>query len=140
MESRYDVARTWLQDATTRHPNLSGADLAKALIRDFISAQNSTIYSYDCSFNPEGLPQSCFIERELSAYHRMMASLSVLDDQEINRVLMSVQDRDFDESTFAVTSVADVKAWRDETVGRCIADVLVEEGFERAKSSQRHCG
>ena len=133
--SDYESTHTWLQDAESLHEGLKGVDLAEALVRDFIAASDDLLYSYDCSFNPEGLPRKHFIEREMRAEHRMMAALSVLDEEALSRVLTVAQQRDFDGSSFPVSNVDRVNAWREQNAGRSIADVLSDGSFTPPSSS-----
>lgn len=104
---------TWQQYALMCYP---GEALARAgrTIKRCIDAGWAVTYGYDCTSNPEGIPQDELYKVEDDARQLMLGALSMLTDDEIDTAIQGNKDRDFDGSSFTVTSLGDVQRWRAE--------------------------
>ena len=86
--------------------------IAEEAVSYYIGASFDREFSYDCNVNPENLSDAVLSQRLDDARAEMINALAALDDTEAAGVLQRVQQRDHDNSLFAVVMLDDVREHR----------------------------
>ena len=85
---------------------------AEDAIDGYIRASFRHEFSYDCTVNPDDLPDAELARRLDAAYTRMMDALAALGDDDVADILGRMQRPDQDGSCFAVVSLDEVRRHR----------------------------
>lgn len=86
--------------------------IAEEAVSYYIGAAFDREYSYDCTINPEALSDAVLSQRLDETHAEMMNALAALDDEDAAGVLQRVQQRDHDNSLFAVVTLDYVREHR----------------------------
>lgn len=112
---RYTEAVLWRsttplhEQLTVLFPASEPQEVAVAAVSNVISERRLREFSYECTFNPEGVARSEIDARLAHAEDLMFAALGPLDDGDVQSVLASHQDTDLDGSAFPVTTLQQVR-------------------------------
>lgn len=124
MRIAFNNSHTFPEALLQDHEDVDGNTLACHCIKQYLSNSTQAEYSYSDIANPEGIGQDILNENAQQSWHFMMASLSLLDDIEIERILNENQALDHDESTYAVSSIKEVREWQTKFHDKTIAEVM----------------
>lgn len=112
---RYAEAVLWRsttplhEQLTVLFPASEPKDVAVAAISNVIAERRLHEFSYDCTFNPEGIARTELAARLGHAEDLMFSALHRLTDDDVQSILASNQDTDLDGSCFPVTTLKDVR-------------------------------
>lgn len=111
---QFERSHTWLQACCKRCGDGSPMDAALDATRAYIDASSQREFSYSDTFNPEGIDDAKLDADTEESHNLMMAALASLSDEDARHVLLRARARDHDGSMYSVTSVEDVRQWRDK--------------------------